>query len=61
MSPSCICGGDDLTLSSHTRHNLGNTTETQRTYRCGDCGGTGVEYDVDGGETRHTGCLKVGR
>ncbi len=61
MSSSCKCGSDELTLISETHEEIGpDTIETRRKYRC-DNGHTGTVLDVDGGETRHFGCLKVRR
>lgn len=62
MSPACTCGrGSDLTLVSETREEIGpDTIEKRRKYHCDNCGGSGIVLDVDGGETRHTGCLKIG-
>lgn len=62
MSPSCMCGKGDLMLISETREEIGpDTIETRRKYRCDNCGGNGTVLDVDGGETRHLGCLWVRR
>lgn len=62
MSPSCMCGvGSDLTLISETRSQIGpDTIEPRRKYHCENCGGSRTVFDVEGGETRHTGCLKIG-
>lgn len=63
MSPSCTCGrGSDLTLISEVSEEIGKgVTETRRKYHCENCGGSGTVFDIEGGETRRTGCLQVGR